>query len=202
MFIAYFERTISRLLLTVIVAVLPFLGGCSEDDNPITDDHDHEEEIFHADADGFVLMVDGEEVYRQFQGSHEGGITVTAGEEIHFDVSFLDDHEHEFNPIEEQHEAHDHDEDNDDDHQEEEEFALNLSGYDDTIIAIHFDEHEDEHGHSDDEDEHDHEDDHEDEELSFGVEGLKAGKTEIKLQLMHGDHPDYTAALLIPVTVE
>lgn len=191
MFISYFERIISRILLTLIVAVLPFMGGCSEDDNPITDDH--EDEVFHADADGFVLKIDGDQVYRQFQGSHEGELTVAAGEEIHVDVSFLDDHEHEFNPIEEQHEAHDHEED-----EEEEEFALNLSEYDDTIIEIHLDEHEDEHGHS--EDENDHED--EDSGLSFGVEGLSAGETTIKLQLMHGDHPDYTAALLIPVTVE
>ena len=198
MFIAYFERAISRILLAVIVAVLPFMGGCSEDDNPIKDDHDHEEEIFHADADGFVLMVDGDEVYRQFKGSHEGELTVAAGEEIHVDVSFLDDHEHEFNPIEEQHEAHeDHDHE---EGEEEEEFALNLTGYDDAIIGIHLDEHEDEHGHSDDDDDHDHED--EEEGLSFGLEGLSAGETEIKLQLMHGDHPDYTAALLIPVTVE
>lgn len=193
MFIAYFERTISRILLTVIVAVLPFMGGCSEDDNPIKDDHDHEEEIFHADADGFVLKVDDKQVYRQFQGSHEGGLTVAAGEEIDVHVSFLDDHGDEFNPIEEQHEAHDHEEG-----EEEEEFALSLSGYDETIIEIHLDEHEDEHGHS--EDDHDHED--EDAELSFGLEGLSAGETEIKLQLLHGDHPDYTAALLIPVTVE
>lgn len=191
MFIAYFERVISRILLTLIVAVLPFMGGCSEDDNPAIDDH--EEEIFHADADGFVLMVDGDEVYRQFKGSHEGRLTVAVGEEVHVDVSFLDDHEHEFNPIEEQHEAHDHEEG-----EEEEEFALSLSEYDETIIEIHLDEHEDEHGHS--EDENDHED--EDEGLSFGLEGLSAGETEIKLQLMHGDHPDFTAALLIPVTVE
>ena len=191
MFLAYFERTISRILLAVIVAVLPFMGGCSEDDNPITDDH--EDEVFHADADGFVLKVDGDQVYRQFQGEHTGELTVTVGEEIDVQVSFLDDHDHEFNPIEEQHEAHDHEEG-----EEEEEFALNLSEYDDTIIEIHLDEHEDEHGHSEDEDHHE----DEDSDLSFGVEGLSAGETTIKLQLMHGDHPDYTAALLIPVTVE
>ena len=57
-----------------------------------------------------------------------------------------------------------------------------------------------------DDDHEDHDDDHEGEEhgdaLPFGLEGLKAGKTEIKLQLLHGDHPDFTAALPIPVTVE
>ena len=58
-----------------------------------------------------------------------------------------------------------------------------------------------------DDDDHDDDHDHEGEEehgdaLPFGLEGLKAGKTEIKLQLLHGDHPDFTAALPIPVTVQ
>ena len=52
------------MLLSDFVAILPFVGGCGEDDNPIVDDeHDHEEEAdaaFHADADGFALEVDAE----------------------------------------------------------------------------------------------------------------------------------------------
>ena len=46
--------------------------------------------------------------------------------------------------------------------------------------------------------------DHEGEEsvCTLKVVGLKAGTTEIKLQLLHGDHPDFTAALPIPVTVK
>lgn len=186
-----FEREISRILLIILVAVLPFMGGCSEDDNPITDDN--EKEIIHADADGFVLKVDGNEVYRQFKGEHTGELTLTVGEEIAVQVSFLDDHEDEFQPGESE-------EEDDDDHEHDNEeaelvYTLGLSEYDETIIEIHLGE-DDAHGHSDDE----HED--EDSGLSFGVEGLSAGNTEIKLQLVHGDHPDYTAALLIPVTVE
>ncbi len=186
----FLGREISRILLIAIVAVLPFMGGCGEDHNPITDDHD-EEEIMHADADGFVLKVDGNQVYRQFEGEHKGELTVTVGEEIEVQVSFLDDHEHEFHPGEEE------DEDDDHDHENEETelvYAIGLSEYDDTIIEIHLD-HDDE-----DHDDEDHDD--EDAGLSFGVEGISAGNTEIKLQLLHGDHPDYTAALLIPVTVE
>ena len=61
----------------------------------------------------------------------------------------------------------------------------------------HEDEHEEEH-----EDEHEEHEEHGEEELAFGLEGLKAGTTKIKLQLLHGDHPDFTAALLIPVTVQ
>lgn len=188
MFIAYFERTISRLLLTIIVGVLPFMGGCSEDDNPVTDDHDHEEMApMHADADGFVLKVDGDQVYRQFQESHEGGLTVAAGKEIDVDVSFLDDHGHEFHPGEDQEEDDGHDHEN----EAGEAYTLGLSEYDDKIIDIHLGE-DDGHAHADDEDAG----------LSFGVEGLSAGETEIKLQLIHGDHADYTAPFLIPVTVE
>ena len=45
------------------------------------------------------------------------------------------------------------------------------------------------------------EDEHE-EEWRFEVVGLKAGTTGIILQFLHGDYPDFTAALPIPVTVQ
>ena len=185
-----FSVAISRLMLISFVALLPFMGGCGEDDNPIVDDHDHEEEeIYHADADGFALEVDGTEVYRQLQGEHSGALTVGIDEEIEVHVTFLDATGAEVHIGEEEEDEHD-----EHDHDEEETFALSLTGYDEAIIDIHLSE--DEH----DEDEHD-EDEH-DEELGFGLEGLKAGTTEIKLQLLHGDHPDFTGALLIPVTVQ
>ncbi len=212
MFTYFFERdftvTISRLFLFAFVAVLPFMGGCSESDNPITDDHDHDHDVdapLHADADGFNLEIDGEVVYHQHQGHHEGGLTVKAGEEIEIHVHFLDANEVELHLDEVAPPPGDHD---DHDHDGAEAFSLGLSGYDSSIIKIHLDH--DDHEHEDDHEEHDdheHEDDHEEHEehgdaLPFGLEGLKAGKTEIKLQLLHGDHPDFTAALLIPVTVE
>ena len=202
-----FSVTISRLMLLVFVAVLPCLGGCGEDDNPIIDDeHDHEHEVdapLHADADGFNLEVDGKVVYHQHQGHQEGGLTVPVGEEIEVHVVFLDANEAELHldevappPGEDDH---------DHDHDGAEAFSLGLTGYDSSIIEIHL-EHEDEHEHDEEEhDEHDHDEEEEhgeEEELHFGLEGLKAGKTEIKLQLLHGDHPDFTAALLIPVTVQ
>ena len=195
MFLAFFERTISQILLTVIVAVLPFMGGCSESDNPIIDDdHDHETDApLHADADGFNLEIDGKVVYHQHQGHHEGGLTVPVGEEIEVHVHFLDANEEELHldevappPGEDDHDDHDND--------GAEAFSLSLSGYDTSIIDIHLHEDEEEHDHEDEE--------HGEEELSFEVVGLKAGKTEIKLQLLHGDHPDFTGALLIPVTVQ
>ena len=204
-----FSVAISRLMLLTVVTVLPLMGGCGESDNPIVeDDHDHDHDHdapIHADVDGFFLEVDGKEVYRQFQGTDSGGLTVNVGEEIEVHAVFLDDHGHE---------AHLHEVEAVDEHGHEEEFALGLSDYDSAIIEIHLDH--DEHDHDeDDHDEEEHEDDHEDEhedehgheehgeeELAFGLEGLKAGTTKIKLQLLHGDHPDFTGALLVPVTVQ
>ena len=193
-----FSVAISRLMLLSFVAVLPFMGGCGESDNPIVDDdhdHDHDHDApIHADVDGFVLEVDEQEVYRQFQGTHTGGLTVNVGEEIEVHAVFLDANGAE---------AHLDEVEAVDDHGHEEEFGLGLSDYDSAIIEIHL-EHHDEHDHDEEEhaeEEGEHEE-HGEEELAFGLEGLKAGKTEIKLQLLHGDHPDFTGALLIPVTVE
>ena len=200
-----FSVAISRLMLLTLVAVLPLMGGCGEDDNPILeDDHDHDQEAdapLHADADGFNLEINGEVVYHQHQGHHEGGLTVKAGEEIEIDVHFLDANENELHldevappPGEDDH-GHD--------HGGLESFSLGLSGYDSSIINIHLD-HE-EHGeeeHGDEGEEHEEEHEEHGDALPFGLEGLKAGTTEIKLQLLHGDHPDFTAALAIPVTVE
>ena len=200
-----FSVAISRLMLLTFVAILPLMGGCGEDDNPILDDdhdHDHDQEAdapLHADADGFNLEIDGKVVYHQHQGHHEGGLTVKAGQEIEIHVHFLDANEMELHldevappPGEDEHDDHD--------HGGMEAFSLGLTGYDSSIIEIHLDhdEHEEEH------DDHAHEDEPEEhaDALPFGLEGLKAGKTEIKLQLLHGDHPDFTAALPIPVTVE
>ena len=186
-FVRDFSVTISRLMLLSFVALLPFVGGCGEDDNPIVDDLDHEEEEaqLHADADGFALEVDGAEVYRQFQGTDSGGLTVGVGAEIEVHVVFLDATGAEFHVGEEEEEEDEHG------HDEEEAFSLGLSDYDPSIIEIHLED-EEEHG----------EEEHGEEELGFGLVGLKAGTTKIKLQLLHGGHPDFTGALLIPVTVQ
>ena len=100
--------------------------------------------------------------------------------------------------------SHDHD------HEEEEgeeEFVLSIVGFDASIIDVHLhagEEHEHE-DHDDEEDDHDDEEDDHDDELAdkftFEVIGLSAGKTQLSFQLLHGDHPDFTAALPIPVTV-
>ena len=198
-----FSVAISRLMLFSLIAVLPFMGGCGEDDNPIVDDdHDHEHEAdapLHADADGFNLEIDGKVVYHQHQGDHEGGLTVKAGEEIEIHVHFLDANENELH-LDEVAAPPGEDDDHDHDDDGAEFFSLGLSGYDSSIIQIHLD-HE-EHGHEEEHDEHGDEGEEHADALPFGLEGLKAGTTTIKLQLLHGDHPDFTAALAIPVTVE
>ena len=194
---------ISRLMLISFIAVLPLMGGCGEDDNPVVDDHDHDHEgdaPIHADIDGFVFEGEEEEVYRQFQGTHTGGLTVGVGEEIEVHVLFLDANGDE---------AHLDEVAAVDEHGHEEAFGLGLSDYDSAIIEIHL-EHEEghaeeEHEHGEEEhaeEEHEHGEEEHAEELGFGLEGLKAGTTNIKLQLLHGDHPEFTGALLIPVTVQ
>ena len=191
-----FSVAISRLALLVFVAILPCIGGCGEDDNPILeDDHDHEQEVdapLHADVDGFFLEVGEKEVYRQFQGTESGGLTVGVGQEIEVHAVFLDASGGE---------AHLDEVEAVDEHGHEEVFALGLSDYDSAIIEIHLEEEE---GHGEEEHgEEEHEDEgHAEDELGFGLVGLKVGTTKIKLQLLHGDHPDFTAALLIPVTVQ
>ena len=201
-----FSVVISQLMLLSFVALLPFIGGCSEDDNPIVDEHDLEEdEPYHADADGFVLEVDGAEVYRQFQGQVSGGLTVGVGEEIEVHVAFLNPSGAEIHLGEEEADGHGHEHEHE--HGEEEAFFLGLTGYDSAIIDIHLTEDGDEHAeHEHEGEEHEgeeHEDEHGEEGFGvFEVVGLKAGTTQINLQLLHGDHPDFTAALPIPVTVQ
>ena len=199
MFTKFFSRDISVAFIAltfVAVAAALLFGGCGEEDNPIVDEHDHEEDApFHADADGFVLNVDSVEVYRQFQGTETGGLTVGVGEEIEVHVEFLNPAGALFTPEPEgeEEEGHEHE-------HEEEAFALSLTGYDTAIAEVHLHGEEEaaEHGEEEAEDAHG---EHE-EEWTFEVVGVKAGTTHITLQLLHGDHADFTAALPVPITVQ
>ncbi len=170
------------MLPVLLLALSMLLIACGEGED---------EEIIHADADGFILMVDDREIYRQFQGTETGGISVKVGDELDVHVVFID---HDSEELSFEHED-DHDEEEDDGHghDEDEEFSLALSEYDTSIIEIHL--------HEEHEDEHEDEGDPHAEEFVFEVIGLQAGQTTIKLQLLHGDHADFTAALPIPVTV-
>ena len=165
------------ILPVLLLALSMLLIACGEGED---------DEEMHVDADGFILMVDEEEVYRQFQGTETGGISLKVGDELDVHVVFIN-HDSEEISFEED----DHAEEEDDGHDEDEAIGLALSEYDTSIIEIHLPEG----------DEHEDEDEHHDEEFTFEVIGLRAGKTGIKLELLHGDHPDFTAALPIPVTV-
>ncbi len=182
-------------LLVLLFALSMLLVACGEGED---------EDPLHLDADGFVLKLDGREIYRQFQGTQSGGITLKVGEELDVGVVFLnyDSEEISFEGAEEH--GHGHEEEEEDDHDEGEEheegdahdekeaYSLALSEYDASIIEIHL--HEDEEG-------EEHEGEEHADEYVFEVTGLRAGQTGIKLQLMHEGHADFTAALNIPVTV-
>ena len=165
------------ILPVLLLALSMLLIACGEGED---------DEEMHVDADGFILMVDEEEVYRQFQGTETGGISLKVGDELDVHVVFIN-HDSEEISFEED----DHAEEEDDGHDEDEVFGLALSEYDTSIIEIHLPEG----------DEHEDEEEHHDEEFTFEVIGRRAGQTGIKLELLHGDHPDFTAALPIPVTV-
>ena len=85
-----------------------------------------------------------------------------------------------------------------DDHGDEEE-ELKVSGFDASIATIEFHE-EDGHNHrkislnlrGQEEDEH---------AMMLEVKGVGAGSTSFKLELMHGDHADYTSTKNVPVVV-
>jgi len=149
--------------------VLFFNFACEDDDH---EDHNHDDE--HTDADGFVLETEsGVEIYREFEGTAEGSITIGVGDTLEFSVHFLD---HDGNEIE-----HEEDEDHED--------GLSISGNDSNIAIIEAEDHEEE---GDDEEEHG---------MAIHVIGVSSGNTSFKLQLMHEGHSDYTSTNNVPVVV-
>ena len=152
------------------------------------DNKDSSEEEGHTDADGFILEANGTEIYREFKGITTGSITLKVGGDLDLSVHFLDDDGNEIEHEEEEH----------DDHGDEEE-ELKVSGFDASIATIEFHE-EDGHNHrkislnlrGQEEDEH---------AMVLEVKGVGAGSTSFKLELMHGDHADYTSTKNVPVVV-
>ena len=150
-----------------------FFNFACEDDH---DDHDHDDE--HTDADGFVLESEsGVVVYREFEGTVEGSITLGVGDTLELSVHFLD---HDGDEIE-------HEED------EEHEGGLSISGNDEGVAIVEAEEHEE------DGDDHDH--DEEEHGTAIHVIGVSTGSTSFQLQLMHEGHSDYTSTNNVPVVV-
>ena len=136
------------------------------------DAHDDHEEG-HTDADGFILEdAAGSEVYREFEGVATGSVTLAVGETLELSVHFLD---HEGNEIA-------HEEEGEEDHED----GLVVSENNASVAVVEVEEHEegeDHHG------------------MAIHVQGVSAGSTSFKLQLMHDGHADYTSTNNVPVTV-
>ena len=177
-----FLRALKPYVTLLFTGILLFTIGCEDDDH----DHDHDED--HTDADGFVLETEaGEVIYREFEGTQTGGVTLSVGETLELMVHFLD---HEGNEIEHSDDEHDDHDDGGDDHDDDGD-GLVVSENDATIAIVEVEGHDEEDG-----------DDHEDEHgNALHVEGVSAGSTSFKLQLIHDGHPDYTSTNNVPVTV-
>ena len=136
------------------------------------DAHDDHEEG-HTDADGFILKAAaGSEVYREFEGAATGSVTLAVVETLELSVHFLD---HEGNEIA-------HEEEGEEDHED----GLVVSENNASVAVVEVEEHEegeDHHG------------------MAIHVQGVSAGSTSFKLQLMHDGHADYTSTNNVPVTV-
>ena len=156
-------RTYTTLLFT---GALLFTTGCEDDAHD-----DHEEG--HTDADGFILEdAAGSEVYREFEGTVTGSVTLAVGETLELSVHFLD---HEGNEIA-------HEEEGEEDHED----GLVVSENNASVAVVEVEEHEegeDHHG------------------MAIHVQGVSAGSTSFKVQLMHDGHADYTSTNNVPVTV-
>ena len=161
-----FLRSLKTYTTLLFTGALLFTTGCEDDAHD-----DHEEG--HTDADGFILEdAAGSEVYREFEGTTTGSVTLAVGETLELSVHFLD---HEGNEIA-------HEEEGEEDHED----GLVVSENDASVAVVEVEEHEegeDHHG------------------MSIHVQGVSAGSTSFKLQLMHDGHADYTSTNNVPVTV-
>ncbi len=117
-----FLRATKPHVIFLLTSMILFTAGCEDDDH----NHDHNEE--HTDADGFVLEDgSGIEVYREFEGAVEGAVNLSVGDTLELSVHFLD---HDGNEIE---------------HEVEEKDELSVSENDSNVAVVEIEEHEEEH---------------------------------------------------------
>ena len=175
-------RAVKPYVTLLFTSMLLFTTGCEDDDH----DHDHDED--HTNANGFVLETEaGVVVYEEFEGTQTGSVTLSVGETLELMVHFLDSEGNEIEHSDDEHDDHD---DGGDDHDDDGD-GLVVSENDATIAIVEVEGHDEEDG-----------DDHEDEHgNALHVEGVSAGSTSFKLQLIHDGHPDYTSTNNVPVTV-
>ena len=166
-----FLRAVKAHAIFFLSFVLLFTTGCEDDDH---DNHDHG----HTDADGFILESNGTEIYKEFEGSITGSVTLNVGDTLELAVHFLNDEGEEIEHDEEEGEEH-------------EEGELEVSGADSTIAIVEV-EHEEEG------DDHDHDEEHG---AALHIIGVSSGSTSFQLKLMHDGHADYTSTNDVVVTV-
>lgn len=77
----------------VLLVISLFVSGCDHG-------HDHDHDV-HAEAEGLVLVINGVEIVKVWEGKVTGKITVKTGEETPLiRIFFLDDHQDRFVPEE------------------------------------------------------------------------------------------------------
>ena len=193
---------IKHLFILLFLGLIPC--GCDNDPASPTEEH--------TDADGFILEDEsGNEIYREFEGATTGSVSIGVGQTLELSVHFLD---HDGNEIE-------HDEEEDGHGHDEEEEELRISENDSAIATIEVKEHCDEitnqsdceatdhcEWHSDEakcedevHDEHDHSEEEEHHGIVIHITGVSVGSTSFKLELMHGNHADYTSTINVPIFV-
>ena len=147
----------------------------------------------HTDADGLVLELNGQEVYREFKGDRiTNTLSLTVGDALELSVHFLDEDGNEIeHSDDDDHDDHGHDDDHDDHGSVD---GLLVTENDTSVVVIEVEGHEEE-----EEGEEDH-DDHEEHGPGIHMIGVAAGSTTFKIQLMHEGHSDYTS-MSIAVTV-
>ena len=188
---------IKRMYILMLIGLIPI--GCDKD--PVSNQEGH------TNADGFILEdSNGNELYREFAGATTGSIEINIGQTLELSVHFLDNEGNEIIHEDDSHNGHD-------DHTNEED-VLQISEYSSIIEIIEIEGH-DEHcdeitdqsecaaldhceWHTDDNSCEDHEEGHG---MSLHIIGVSVGSTSFKLELMHGDHADYTSTNNVPVIV-
>ena len=189
--------TIKHLFILLFLGLIP----CGCDNDPASPAEEH------TDADGFILEDEsGNEIYREFEGASTGSVTIGIGQTLALSVHFLN---HEGIEIEHEEGEEDH----------EDELKITVINTDIAIVEVneHCDEitdqtacetaehcewHADEAACEDEEhDDHDHSEEEEHHGLGIHITGVSAGSTTFKLELMHGDHPDYTSTNNVPISV-
>ena len=203
-----FNKKIFVFIFMAFIAV-----SCdNSDSNPMAPEE-------HTDAEGLILELNGQEVYREFAGEVTNTLSLSVNSTLELSVHFLDDDGNEI-----EHEEHEEGEEG------EEEDELSFSGYDDTIISLEVEEHCDDcvatcsayvvanYGYTQEAantwcqttpnaqngcadtcaDNHEDEEHHE---MGFELTGLSSGTTNFTISLMHDGHADYVS-LPISITVE